>query len=263
MNAEVPGFTSTHLTLAGTERTVYLRGQGPAVIVMTEVPGITPAVAAFATRVADAGFRVYLPQLFGTPMRPVSPAALARTFAHVCVSREFRLLAADASSPIVDWLRALARHAHGECGGPGVGAVGMCITGNFGLAMMLNAPVIAAVLSQPSLPVPLTARMRAGLHASPAELAAAHEQIDRRGARILAMRFDNDPLCPGARFERLRHEFAAAVETIEIPGRFANPQGPRPPHSVLTNHLIDEHGQPTRAALDRTLAFLREQLLPA
>jgi dienelactone hydrolase len=263
MTAEVPGFTTTTLTLEGTRRDVFLRGAGPAVVVMSEVPGITPAVAGLAQRVADAGFRVYMPQLFGTPMRQVSPAALIGTFAHVCINREFRLLAADASSPIVDWLRALARHAHAECGGPGVGAIGMCVTGNFALAMMLNAPVIAPVLAQPSLPVGITARHRAALHASPAELAAAHEQIDHHGARILAMRFAGDPLCPAARFERLRSEFGAAVETIEIADRFANPKGPPPPHSVLTNHLIDDDGQPTRAALDRTLAFLREQLVRA
>jgi dienelactone hydrolase len=263
MIAAVPGFTTTTLTLEGTRRDVFLRGEGPGVVIMSEVPGITPAVARFATRVADAGFRVYMPQLFGTPMRRISPAAIASTFAHVCINREFRLLAADASSPIVDWLRALARHAHAECGGPGVGAIGMCLTGNFALAMMLGAPVIAPVLAQPSLPVPLTARRRAGLHASPAELAAAHEQIDHHGARILAMRFTGDPLCPAARFERLRSEFGAAVETIEIDDRHANPKGPPPPHSVVTNHLIDAEGQPTRAALDRTLAFLREQLVPA
>ena len=263
MTIEVPGFTTTTLTFLATARDVYVRGDGPAVIVMSEVPGITPAVARFARRTADAGFRVYMPQLFGTPMRLVSPAAVIGTFAHVCISREFRMLAADASSPIVDWLRALARHAHGECGGPGVGAVGMCLTGNFALAMMLGAPVIAPVLAQPSLPVPLTARHRAGLHASPAELAAAHEQIDHHGARILALRFTGDPLCPPARFERLRQEFGDAIETIELADRFANPKGPPPPHSVLTNHLIDEHGQPTREALERTLGFLREQLIPA
>ena len=108
MTIEVPGFTTTTLTFLATARDVYVRGDGPAVIVMSEVPGITPAVARFARRTADAGFRVYMPQLFGTPMRRVSPAAIVSTFAHVCISREFRLLAADASSPLVDWLRALA-----------------------------------------------------------------------------------------------------------------------------------------------------------
>ncbi len=136
----------------------------------------------------------------------------------------------------------------------------MCITGNFALAMMLDAPVIAPVLSQPSLPVGPTARQRAALHASPAEIAAAHEKIARDGARILGLRFVSDPLCRRERFDRLRREFGSAFEAIEIPSDAANPKGPGRAHSVLTNHLIDEAGQPTRLALDRTIAFLHEQL---
>lgn len=260
MTTAIPGFTVTALELEGTTRDVYRRGAGPAVVVLAEIPGITPAVAAFAARVADAGFSVYMPLLFGTPMRGISIGSVLGAAAHVCISREFRLLASDASSPVLDWLRALARRAHGECGGPGVGVVGMCVTGNFGLAMMLNAPVIAPVLSQPSLPAPLGAARKAALHASPAEIAAAHEKIDEHGARILGLRFTGDPLCPAARFERLRHEFGAAFEAIEIGNEHAKP-GPTAPHSVLTTHLIDEEGQPTRVALDRTLAFLREQLV--
>ena len=31
-------------------------------------------------------------------------------------------------------------------------------------------------------------------------------------------------------------------------------------HSVLTHHLVDQEGAPTRAALDKTLAFFRENL---
>jgi hypothetical protein len=70
-------------------------------------------------------------------------------------------------------------------------------------------------------------------------------------------------MCPKERFERLRGEFGAAFEAIEIDEKYANPRGPKPAHSVLTNHLIDETGQPTREALDRTLEFLKEQLAPA
>ena len=139
----------------------------------------------------------------------------------------------------------------------------MCFTGNFALAMMLNAPVLAPVLSQPSLPFAVTKSRRGGLHASTEELRAAHEKIDRQGARILALRFVQDPMCPGERFERLRQEFGTAFEAIEIDEKYANPRGPKPAHSVLTNHLIDEAGEPTREALDRTLAFLEEQLKPA
>ncbi|GAC1626554.1 MAG: dienelactone hydrolase family protein [Nevskia sp.] len=259
---DVPGFERSALTLDGETRTVYRRGSGRAVIVMSEIPGITPQVARFARRVAEQGFSVWMPQLFGTPMKPFSPVYALSSIAKVCIGREFRVLAANASSPVVDWLRALARHAHGECGGPGVGAVGMCLTGNFALAMMLDAPVIAPVLSQPSLPFGATDRLRCALHASPAALAAAHDKIDTQGAAILGLRFKRDPMCPGLRFAALREEFGAAFESIELDPKHANPDAPKPAHSVLTNHLIDRDGEPTRAALDRTLAFLRARLGP-
>jgi len=257
---DIPGFEARPFNFHGESRDVYRAGRGPAVIVMSEIPGITPAVAGFALRLVDAGYSVYMPLLFGEPMRPPERGYALRTIFKACISREFRVLAANQSSPIVDWLRALARHAHAECGGRGVGAIGMCFTGNFALAMMLDAPVLAPVLAQPSLPFALTQSRRGGLHASAEELAAAHEKIDNAGARILALRFIQDPMCPNERFARLRSEFGAAFEAIEIDAKYANPRGPKPAHSVLTNHLIDEAGQPTRDALERTLAFLKEQL---
>jgi len=259
--SKVQGFTVSAFSHAGASRDVYRRGEGPAVIVMSELAGITPQVVSYATRVADAGLTVYLPHLVGTPMKPASAGYLLANGSRVCISREWRVLAANRSSPIVDWLRALARRAHTECGGPGAGAVGMCLTGNFALAMMLDAPVLAPVLAEPSLPFAILPSLRGGLHASPAELAAAHDKIDNAGARLLGLRFHGDPICPRERFARLRQEFGAAFEGIEIPDEAANPAGGRPVHAVLTNHLIDEDGQPTRAALDRTLSFLRQQLI--
>jgi dienelactone hydrolase len=256
----VPGFTMMPFSHAGVSRDVYRRGAGPAVVVMSELPGITPPVAGYATRVADAGFAVHLPNLVGTPMRPMSPGYLLASTARICISRQWRVLAANRSSPVVDWLRALARRAHIECGGPGVGAVGLCLTGNFALAMMLDAPVLAAVLAEPALPFTVLPRLRAGLHASPAEIAAAHDKIDNAGARLLGLRFQTDPMCPKERFAQLRREFDSAFEGIELPDDAANPAARGPAHSVLTDHLIDEDGQPTRAALDRTLAFLHQQL---
>ncbi|MGQ0698991.1 MAG: dienelactone hydrolase family protein [Panacagrimonas sp.] len=259
---KVPGFETSEFSYDGVSREVFRAGGGPAVIVMTEVPGITPQVARFAQWVADAGFSVFMPQFMGTPMRPLTPGLVATTVARLCISREFRLLGANQSSPIVDWMRALARHAHAQCGGPGVGAVGMCLTGNFALSMMLDAPVLASVLSQPSLPAPLTAGLRSALHASPAAIAAAHEKIEKQGARILGLRFHGDPMCPPERFKRLHEEFGEAFEGIEIDAAHANPNAMKPAHSVLTTHLIDAAGEPTLAALDRTLKFLAEQLKP-
>jgi dienelactone hydrolase len=259
----VPGFDAQTLDFKGAARCVYRAGSGPAVIVMSEIPGITPAVVSFAQRVVDAGYTVFMPLLFGEPMRPLERGYALRVLLKACISREFRVLASNQSSPIVDWLRALARHAHAECGGRGVGAIGMCFTGNFALAMMLDAPVLAPILAQPSLPFSITKTRCGALHVSAEELQAAHEKIDHEGARILALRFTQDPMCRGERFARLRNEFGSACETIEIDEKHGNPRGPKPVHSVLTNHLIDQAGQPTREALDRTLAFLREQLGPA
>jgi dienelactone hydrolase len=250
------GFESTISTHLGQSREVFRAGSGPAVVIMSEIPGITPQVAAFARRVADAGFSVYLPYLFGETMRPFSKPYVRSIILKNCISREFRVLAAHRSSPIVDWLRALANQAHQEQGGKGVGAIGMCFTGNFALGMMLGTKLLAPVLSQPSLPL----FRKTGLHASDEEIAAAKERIAVDGARILGLRFRDDPLCPAERFQRLRETFGAAFESIELDPASANPAGPKPAHSVLTNHLIDEAGQPTRAALDRVLAFLAEQL---
>ncbi len=235
------GFASTSRSYLDQTRTVFRAGGGPAVIVISEMPGITPQVAQFGRTVAAAGFSGYT----------------LREVARACISREFRAFASHASSPIVDWLRALGNDAHREQGGKGVGAVGMCFTGNFALAMMLGTKMLAPVLSQPSLPLAFD---KAGLHVSDAEIAAAKQLIAEDGARILGLRFLGDPVCRAERFQRLSETFGEAFEAIELDPACANPAGPKMVHSVLTNHLIDEAGQPTRAALDRVLEFLGEQL---
>ena len=254
------GFEPFAFTHDAKTRTVYKRGQGPGVVVMHEVPGITPEVARFATRVADAGFTVYAPHMFGTPGKPETLGYVLSSMIRCCISREFKVLAANESSPITDWLRALCRHAHAECGGLGVGAIGMCMTGNFALALMVDESVMAPVLSQPSLPSPYTRAQREGLHLSPSDL----EIVKRRaaaGCTVLALRFTADPLCHAERFERLRRELGDGVETIEIDSSPGNPHGlPATAHSVVTRELVDREGHPTRVALDRVLAFFKERL---
>lgn len=236
-------------------------GVAPAVVVMHEMPGITPSVAAFAERLAREGLSVYLPVLFGEVGRPLGLAYNVGQLARACVSREFALLAAERSSPLTEYLRALCRRASEETGGRGVGALGMCITGNFALALMVEPCVKAPVLSQPSLPLPLTPELRAGLHVSTAELATLRGRVSREGARVLGLRFTGDILCPGERFARLRAELGEGFEGIEIDSSDRNVHGvPRVAHSVLTNHLVDEAGHPTQAALARTLEFFRERL---
>ncbi len=245
------------------EHTVYLRrNRGPAVVVMHEIPGITPEVLAFADRVWEEGFTVYLPHLFGTPGKAMTLPYAAGQILRACISRELSVLARHASSPVTDWLRALCRRAHSECGGPGVGAIGMCMTGNFALALMLEPCVLAPVLSQPSLPFALTKSHAEALHVSPEELTAAKRRV-AEGCPVLAMRFTRDPLLPAARFATLRRELGDGLEAIEIDSGPGNRFGiPRKAHSVVTNDLVDREGHPTREALDRVLGFFHERLGP-
>jgi dienelactone hydrolase len=250
-------------TLDGITKQVHVAGSGPAVIVMAEMPGISPHVARFARWVREAGFTVYMPSLFGRDGAVPDAEEGARIFQRACISSEFRALNANASSPVTEWLRALARLAHGQCGGPGVGAIGMCFTGNFALSMMLEPAMLAPVLSQPSLPL----NDPAGIEIAPEELKAVRERLEREGLTVLAYRFKGDKFCTAQRFaayaEALGDRFVGRV----LPDNAANTDVPpffarhvTTPHSVVTVHLIDEAGQPTIAARDEILAFFARRL---
>jgi dienelactone hydrolase len=256
-------FSRREITLDGTAKQVYVAGAGPAVIVMTEMPGISPHVARFARWVRDAGFTVYMPSLFGRDGAVPMAEEGAAVFQRVCVSAEFRAFAANASSPVTQWLRALARMAHGECGGPGVGAIGMCFTGNFALTMMLEPAVLAPVLSQPSLPL----SEPAGLEIAPEELRAVKERLERDDLTVLAYRFAGDKICRAERFAAYAEALGERFVGRTLPDDAANTEvAPffathvNYPHSVVTQHLIDAAGEPTIAARDEILAFFAQRL---
>ncbi|MFB7716127.1 dienelactone hydrolase family protein [Nocardia sp. NPDC056100] len=256
-------FTIREITLENVSKRVYLAGTGPAVIVMTEMPGISPHVARFARWVRDAGFTVYMPSLFGRDGVVASADEGMRVFRKACVSAEFRAFAAGESSPVTVWLRALARLAHAESGGPGVGAIGMCFTGNFALTMMLEPSVLAPVLSQPTLPL----NDPAGLEIAPDELVAVRDRLERDDLTVLAYRFAGDKFCRAQRFAAYQDALGDRFVGRVLPDEAANTDTAPffsvhvdSPHSVVTAHLIDEAGQPTIAARDEILAFFRQRL---
>jgi dienelactone hydrolase len=258
-------FAHRDVTLNEVTKRVHVVGRGPAVIVMTEMPGISPHVARFARWVRDAGFTVYMPSLFGRDGAVPEAEEGVAVFQRACISAEFRAMAADASSPVTQWLRALARLAHGECGGPGVGAIGMCFTGNFALTMMLEPAMLAPVLSQPSLPL----REPAGLEIAPDEIAAVRQRLDREDLTVLAYRFKGDRICRAERFAAYAAALGDRFVGRELPDEAANtdvsPFFARHvpyPHSIVTQHLIDRTGGPTIAARDEILAFFRMRLAP-
>lgn len=255
------GFTASTFTYDGLSRQVFRAGTGPAVIVIHEVPGLHPDVIAFSRRVVDAGLSVYMPSLFGTPGKKFGWAYTMRSISRACVAREFVSFALDRTSPITGWLRKLAADAHAECGGPGVGAVGMCFTGGFALGMTVDETMLAPVLSQPSLPFALGKKRKAAVGISDTDLARVTERA-ATGACVLGLRFSADRAVPAERFETLRRELGDAFVSVEIDSSRGNPYGiKRRAHSVLTLDLVDEPGHPTRAALEQVLSFLQERLL--
>lgn len=244
-------------------RRVFTAGTGPAVVVMAEMPGITPAAVDFARRVVDLGCSVWMPDLFGVAGQPPGPVAYARSLGPACVARDFAAFAAGTTSPVVGWLRALAAEAHNTCGGRGVGAVGMCFTGGFALGMMVDDRMLAPVLSQPSLPLvpPWRKHNAAEVGLSPQDLAVVRDRV-AEGACVLGLRFTGDRLVPAQRFASLAAELGDGFIAVEIDSSPGNPHGIGPrAHSVLTEELVDEPGHPTRDALDQVLEFLRSRLL--
>ncbi len=259
MDKTLAGFTRFEFDDGRWKRPIYRIGTGPAVIVIHEIPGLHPGVLDFARDVAAQGMTVFCPSLFGEPGRPVSTGyALGVIAKTLCVRREFNAWAGGRSSPIVDWLRALARQVHAECGGKGVGAVGMCFTGGFALAMMTEPSVVAPVVSQPSLP--LGKKGAAALDCSPAELAVAKARMAAGNLSLLALKFAEDDFVPCARFETLERELGGFVETHVLPNASARQGTGRPPHSVLTLHLDrkDPDGE-TMKVHRRVLDFFKER----
>jgi dienelactone hydrolase len=256
-NDPLTDFETRPISLLGKTKRVYVAGTGPAVIVMTEMPCISPHVARFARWVRDAGFTVYMPSLFGEDGAVPTPFSTVATIARACISREFRAFAANATSPVTQWLRALAAQAHQECGGKGVGAIGMCFTGNFALSMMLEKAVVAPVMAQPSLPL----TNAAGMAIAPDELAAVKARMIAEDLTVLAYRFEGDKFCKAERFAAFQDTLGDRLIATTLPDSAANPNtSMKMPHSVVTLHLIDEAGQPTVKARDEMLDFFKMRL---
>lgn len=239
---EIAGWALGSFTADDTTHPTYRRGTGPGVIVIHEIPGITEQVEQFGNEVVDAGFTVVMPDLFGRVGQPDSMPNIARSMVQVCVSREFTTLALNQTTPVAGWLRALARDLHDELGGPGVGAVGMCFTGGFALAMMVDAPVVAPVLSQPSVPFAIGRKRSADLGLSPDDLAVVTDKV-AAGCQVLGLRYKGDRAV-GARFDTLRATFGNGFVPIEFDGN---------KHSVLTAHR-------QQAGVDAVIAFLHDKL---
>jgi len=246
-SAALEGWERGSFTAAGFRHDTYRRGSGPGVIVIHEVPGITPTVIRFANDVVDRGFTVVMPDLVGTPGKPVSLPYTLTSLAKVCVSEEITAWALNRTTPVTPWLRALARRLHDEVGGPGVGAVGMCFSGGFALGMMVDDIMLAPVLSQHSFPMARGRGEASGnLGLSPDDEAAVIRRAED-GCQVLGLRFTGDRMV-GTRFDTLRDKLGDAFIAVELPSASWRD------HSVLT----EQRDEPS---VRRVLEFLAEKLL--
>ena len=242
---DLDGWERGEFTAAGMTYPTYRRGSGPGVIVVHEIPGITPTVEQFANDVVDAGFTVVMPLLVGTTGKAPSVPYMVSSMTKVCIAKEFTTFALNQTSPVISWLRALARHLHADVGGPGVGAVGMCFSGGFALGMMVDDIMLAPVLAQPSLPFNLGKGRDTDLNLSPDDAAAVAERA-AQGCQVLGLRFTEDRAV-GDRFAALRDLLGDAFIAVELPSN------KKMDHSVLT----EQRDEPT---VQKVLEFFAEKL---
>jgi dienelactone hydrolase len=260
--ADLTGWTVAPFTAAGYTHDVYRKGAGPGVVLIPEMPGLHPGVLALGNHLVDNGFTVAAPSLFGTPGAPAMRPSIVPTLVRGCISREFAAFATNADRPVAHYLRALARDLDERTPGPGVGVIGQCFTGGFALAAAVDDSVLAPVLSQPSVPIALTARHRRDPGLSEAELQVIERRAADDGLCALGLRFSEDRMAPGERFATLKARLGDAFEVIEINSGKGNPDGLSVmAHSVLTDQVREVDGHPAYEARKRVVEFLTQRLV--
>ncbi len=259
--ADLAGWTCEPFSAAGFTHDVYRKGAGPGVVLIPEMPGAHPGVLALGNHLVDNGFTVAIPSLFGTPGAPAVSLGAVSTMARGCVAKEFAAFATNKERPVSNYLRALARDLKEKTGSKGVGVIGQCFTGGFALAAAVDDSVLAPVLSQPSVPIGLTAKCKRDPGLSEAELKVIDKRVAEDGLCALALRFSGDALAPGERFKTLKDRLGDAFEVIEIDSSPGNAGGfGRMAHSVLTREVREVDGQAAYKARKRVVEFLKERL---
>jgi len=259
--ADLTGWIKEPFTAEGFTYDVYRKGEGPGVVLIPEMPGVHPGVLALGNHLVDNGFTVAIPSLYGTPGAAAMRPGMVPVMLRGCVAKEFAAFATNKDRPITHYLRALARDLNEKTPGRGVGVIGQCWSGGFALAAAVDDSVLAPVLSQPSLPVALTAKHRRDPGVSEAELKVIEKRAAEDGLCALALRFSGDPMAPAERFRTLKDRLGDAFEVIEIDSSPGNAGGfGRAAHSVLTLEVREVEGQPAYEARKRVVEFLRERL---
>jgi dienelactone hydrolase len=274
--AERAGYRRERFEAGGIRHYVWRGGEGPAVLLLHEMPSISWRTLALADVIRERGYRVAMPGFVNSVRaKPTSPletvamtAEYARNAVALCVSWQFVVLTQKRTSPIASWLQALARHEQAASGHPLVGVIGMCFSGGFALATAIDPAVGLAVASQPALPFGMGVFGR--LPGQAADAGISPVDLDRLAARaeggevcVRAYRYSNDKIAPRERIDVLVERLGPAITFIPIE------LGPDDPmsHPVLTDAAtVDGDGttpaHKAQMALDDLLAVLEERLKP-
>ena len=127
--------------------------------------------------------------------------------------------------------------------------------------MATDPSVLVPVVSQPSLPMAVTGKGRRTIDCSAEDLATVAGRCAAGDLAVIGLRFKGDRLATAGRFEFLRERLGDAFIGVELNDEDGNPDSRLSPHSVLTEHLIDEPDQPTHDALELVLDHFRSKLL--
>jgi dienelactone hydrolase len=261
--ADLSGWSASPFTGGGYTHDVYRKGNGPGVVLIPELPGIHPGVLGLGNHLVDNGFTVAVPSLFGEPGKPTTAGYANATIARACVAKEFAAFATNKPRPVSLFLRALARDLNASTPGKGVGVIGQCFTGGFALAAAVDDSVLAPVLSQPSVPLPLGLARRRDTGLSEPEMATITDRCANEGLCAMGLRFSEDRMSPRQRFTALKERLGDAFEVIEIDSRPGNEGGfGKMAHSVLTLEVREVDGQPAYEARKRVVEFLTRRLAP-
>jgi dienelactone hydrolase len=255
------GWARSSFTGGGRTHDVYEKGSGPGVVLIPEIPGMTPEVLGLAQYLVESGFTVAVPSPFGVPGKEGSAGYTMRTLARVCVSAEFHAFALDSHRPITDFLRAVASDLAGRTPGAGVGVIGMCFTGGFALATAIDGSVLASVLSQPAVPFPTSRARRMDPGASQHDMDAIVARTQTDGLCLLGLRFSEDVSAPRARFSGLKQRLGDAFEVIELDSSAGNSGGySKGAHSVLTGEVRETPPNSAYETREHVVEFLRKNI---